>query len=118
MFFKMQSSETTIFQLFSTIAIVGANDDRRQCFSQNWLVKRANKWVKKKKSEYYFLLKLGFNHRFLMFFQVSTIVNYYFRCFLHVTIKNNFFRPFPTILTIAIVGANDDRRRAFAQVYS
>ena len=38
-----------------------------------------------------------------MFFQVSTIVNNYFRCFLDATIRNNFF---PTISDYLIVGTN------------
>ena len=54
----MQPSETSIFQLFPTIAIVGANDDRQRCFAQDWLVKSAQKWFKMpKKSELLLFVK-------------------------------------------------------------
>ena len=43
---------------------------------------------------------------------LSTIVNNYLQCFLEAPIRNNFFRLFPTI---AIVGANNDCQRCFAQ---
>ena len=49
-------------------------------------------WLKS--LNYYFSLKHRFNHRFPMFFQVSTIINDYFQCFFRCNHRNNFF---PTI---------------------
>ena len=69
---------------------------------------------------YYFFAKTLvqplFSYVFLcfpMFFQGSTIVNdFFFMFFLEAIVANDYFP------TIAIVGANDDRRRSFAQVYT
>ena len=54
-----------------------------------------------------------FFHVFQIFCQDSTIVNDYFQFFLDATIGTTFFQLF---FTIAIIGANDDRRQSFGQV--
>ena len=73
----------------------------------SWL-KKGLKWSKNQ--SYYFLLKHHFKHCFLMFFQVSSIINDYFLfLFLDATIGNNFF--------LTLSDDDDDRRRSFAQVY-
>ena len=59
----------------------------------------------------YFLLQHRFNHHLSMLYNFCIGFNH---SFFDATIRNNYFGLF---LTNAIVGANDDCQRSFAQVY-
>ena len=74
MFFQQtKNSRQRLFSMFFLDATIG-NDDRRQCFAQDKMVRRAKKWLKvTKKSELLLFVKTlvqpsfsdvfsGFNH--------------------------------------------------------
>ena len=65
MFFLDATIGNAFFGLFSTIAMVSANDDRRRLFAQDKLVKRDKKGLEGTQNlNYYFLLEHQFNHCF------------------------------------------------------
>ena len=90
-FFQMQQLKTSISKFSRlTIAIVG--DDRRRCFAHDQLVKRVQQWLKMAKiSKLLLFCKTSVEPSFSDVFQVSTIVNDYFQCFLRCNQRKQLF---------------------------
>ena len=119
MFFWNATIGNNYFHIFPTIAIVGANDDRRRCFAPlSWLKEPKQKRLKRaKKSELLFFAKTSVQSSFSKVFWCF----YVFPCFNHRwRLFSMFFLDATTGTTFSdyfrLVGANDDRQRSFAQV--